>query len=186
MARHKIPMLNLHDSITGECGPAPNASCFGEAHCFCPHCSPGNGVGYEYLAQHTIVPALTKLLPHPPPHPPPTPPAPPPPPAGPCTDDLGCALNGVCVAGKCVCEAPWSGTRCGELEFAAASPAAGRDLYNSSDLRHNTWNGPIIQSGDTYHMYLPLYTAGLLYHPVELLFGTAKNICKHTSILCVP
>ena len=41
MKQHQIPMLNLHDAITAECGPAPNASCFGEPHCFCPHCSPG-------------------------------------------------------------------------------------------------------------------------------------------------
>jgi hypothetical protein len=128
MARHNIPMLNLHDVITGECGAAPNASCFGESHCFCPHCSPDNGIGYEYLAVHTIVPALTKLLPRPSP-----------PPAVPCTSDLGCSLNGACQAGKCKCTAPWSGSQCGELKFAAASPAAGRDLYNSSDLVHNTW-----------------------------------------------
>eukprot|EP01051_Picozoa_sp_SAG22_P003351 SAG22_NODE_162_length_16848_cov_16.978267_5_plen_301_part_00 len=43
-------------------------------------------------------------------------------------------------------------------------------------LQHNTWNGPIVQSGSAYHMYLPLYPAGLLYHPVELLFGTAPAI----------
>jgi hypothetical protein len=134
MARHDIPVINLHDAITGECGAAPNASCFGEPHCFCPHCSPGNGVGYEYLANTIIVPALTKLLPHPP--------APPPaPPPGECTSDLDCSLNGACEAGKCRCALPWSGSRCGELQFAAKSPAAGRDLYNASDLAHNTWYG---------------------------------------------
>jgi hypothetical protein len=169
MARHNIPMLNLHDAITGQCGPAPNASCFGEAHCFCPHCSP---IGYEFLAQHTIVPALTKLIMLPTPTPSP---APSPGPPEPCASDLGCSLNGACAEGECVCVAPWSGPRCGELKFSAASPAAGRDLYNISDLEHNTWNGPIIQSrpGSDYHMYLPLYPKGLLYHPVELLFGTA-------------
>ena len=63
MAKHGIPMLNLHDAITGQCGPAPNGTCFGATKCFCPHCSPDNGVGYEFLAQHTIVPALSALLP---------------------------------------------------------------------------------------------------------------------------
>ena len=142
MTKHEIPMINLHDAITGQCGRAPNASCFGEAHCFCPHCSPGNGIGYEFLAEHTIVPALTKMIPR---HPSPAPPVPPVPPVGPCSSDLDCSLNGVCEAGKCRCVAPWSGPRCGLLEFATASPAAGRDLYNSSDLQHNTWNGPIVQ-----------------------------------------
>ena len=180
MARHDIPMINLHDAITGECGVAPNASCFGAAHCFCPHCSPDDGVGYEYLAKTTIVPALTKLIKHTPP-PPPSPPAPAPapaPPIGPCTSALNCSLNGACESGKCVCVAPWSGSRCGELQFAASSPAAGRDLYNISDMQHNTWNGPIIQSGESssFHMYLPLYPAGLLYHPVALMFGTASTI----------
>eukprot|EP01048_Picozoa_sp_COSAG05_P002603 COSAG05_NODE_108_length_18693_cov_7.956709_13_plen_216_part_00 len=80
------------------------------------------------------------------------------------------------MAGKCACVAPWSGSRCGELEFATASPAAGRDLYNSSDLEHNTWNGPIVRSGADYHMYLPLYQKGTLYHPVALLYGSAPSM----------
>lgn len=62
MKKHNIPTINLHDAITQECGPAPNSSCFGAHECFCPHCSPDNGVGYEYLAVNTIVPAITKLL----------------------------------------------------------------------------------------------------------------------------
>jgi hypothetical protein len=63
MARHGIPTLNLHDVITGECGPPPNSTCFGQHGCFCPHCSPADGVGYEFLAVKSIVPALTALLP---------------------------------------------------------------------------------------------------------------------------
>jgi hypothetical protein len=65
--------------------------------------------------------------PPPPPTPPtpPSPPPPPPPPPGPCGSDLDCSLNGICTAGKCACDAPWIGTRCGVLEFAVASPAAG-------------------------------------------------------------
>lgn len=66
-------------------------------------------------------------------------PAPPPPPLGECTSDLDCSLNGACEAGKCRCALPWSGSRCGELQFAAKSPATGRDLYNAADLAHNTW-----------------------------------------------
>jgi hypothetical protein len=174
MARHDVPMINLHDAITGECGSAPNASCFGAAHCFCPHCSPDNGVGYEFLAKSIIVPALNKMIKHTPSPPPPAPA----PYVGPCTSALNCSLNGDCDRfGKCLCVAPWSGPRCGQLKFAEPSPKEGRDLYNISDMQHNTWNGPIIQSGDsTYHMYLPLYPAGLLYHPVALMLGTASSM----------
>lgn len=76
MARHNIPTVNLHDAITGECGAVPNATCFGTPHCFCPHCS---GIGYEFLAKHAIVPALTKLISRP------SPPSPVPPTPAPCT-----------------------------------------------------------------------------------------------------
>ena len=57
MAKYDIPMLNLHDAITGQCAPAPNGTCFGERKCFCPHCSPDTS-----FSRHTIVPALAKLI----------------------------------------------------------------------------------------------------------------------------
>ena len=124
MARHGIPMLNLHDGITGQCGPAPNGTCFGAPKCFCPHCSPDDGVGYEFLAAHLLAPALTALLPGagptPPPGPtppeptptPPTPPTPmpPTPPAHSCAS-FGAAppTNYDCKAGYCI----GSSTSCG-------------------------------------------------------------------------
>ena len=94
-----------------------------------------------------------------------------------CASDLDCSLNGVCTAGACTCDAPWTGPRCGLLAFSAASPAAGRDLYPINDTQHNTWNGPIVGPVDgIYHMYLPLYPRGLLYHPTQLLHGTAPAL----------
>lgn len=33
----------------------------------------------------------------------------------------------------------------------------------------------MILDNGTYHMYVPLYPAGLLYHPVSLLHGTAPT-----------
>ena len=93
-----------------------------------------------------------------------------------CTTDLNCSLNGVCSDGSCLCDAPWAGRQCGLLRFAKASPAAGRDLYPINDTAHNSWNGPMIGPIDgTYHMYLPLYPAGLLYHPTAMLHGTAPD-----------
>jgi hypothetical protein len=35
MAKHGIPTINLHDAIVGQCGPAPNSTCFGAHNCFC-------------------------------------------------------------------------------------------------------------------------------------------------------
>eukprot|EP00911_Craspedida_sp_UC1_P002170 UC1_evm1s1666 len=93
-----------------------------------------------------------------------------------CTSDLNCSLNGVCGAdGVCACDRPWTGPRCGVLAFAAQSPATGRSLYPANDTFHNTWNGPIMydESEKTYHMYAPLYPAGLLYHPVALMHGVS-------------
>jgi hypothetical protein len=55
----EIPTINLHDAVVKQCGPAPQTSCFGEVGCWCPHCIP---VGYQYLANSTIVPAIHALL----------------------------------------------------------------------------------------------------------------------------
>lgn len=54
-----VPTINLHDAVVSKCGPAPQASCFGQQGCFCPHCVPA---GYEWLADSTIVPALRNLM----------------------------------------------------------------------------------------------------------------------------
>jgi len=62
MAKYKIPTVDLHAAVTGVCGPAPNATCFGQKTCFCPHCPQAHGIGYEYLTTHVIVPAITKAL----------------------------------------------------------------------------------------------------------------------------
>lgn len=58
MAKHGIPTVDLYKAITAKCGPVPQAECFGVQGCFCPHCE----AGYSWLANSTIVPALTKLL----------------------------------------------------------------------------------------------------------------------------
>jgi len=59
MAKYDIPTVDLHAAIVGECGPAPNATCFGVKNCYCPHCS---DVGYEWLAEHTLAPAIRAAL----------------------------------------------------------------------------------------------------------------------------
>lgn len=62
MQKHGVPTVDLHAAITGQCGPSPNKACFGQKTCFCPHCPQAGGVGYEWLANTTIVPAIRALL----------------------------------------------------------------------------------------------------------------------------
>ena len=98
-----------------------------------------------------------------------------------CTTDLDCQLNGVCKAGTCGCDAPWTGPECGQLIYSPDSggktqDVRGKDLYPINDTNHNTWNGPIVGPvDDLYYMYLPLYPAGDLYHPTDVLLGTAPD-----------
>lgn len=62
MAKYDIPTVDLHSAIVGQCGPSPNQTCFNQKTCFCPHCPQANGVGYQWLAENTIVPAIQKAL----------------------------------------------------------------------------------------------------------------------------
>ena len=93
-----------------------------------------------------------------------------------CTSDAQCSLNGVCSAGSgtCACDVPWTGAACDQLAFAAASPAAGRNVYNGSDPR-NTWGGAAIvdpADGRT-HLYMPIYPEGKLFGPSAIKHGVA-------------
>lgn len=62
MAKYSIPTVDMHAAITGQCGPAPNTHCFNQSSCFCPHCPMDNGIGYSWLANTTIAPAIRKAL----------------------------------------------------------------------------------------------------------------------------
>jgi hypothetical protein len=62
MAKYNIPTVDLYAAITGHCGPVPQASCFGTKGEFCPHDISKTGVGYAWIANSTIVPAIAKLL----------------------------------------------------------------------------------------------------------------------------
>ena len=81
-------------------------------------------------------------------------PPPPPPPPGVCASDMDCALNGKCVAGKCACYPPWTGTLgCEALAFAPSPlqrgfPAPGRN--------ETSWGGSVVLDpvGKLYHMYV--------------------------------
>ena len=62
MQKHGISTINLHDAVVDHCGRPPQLDCFNVSRCFCPHCN-SNSVGYTFLAERVIVPALTGLLP---------------------------------------------------------------------------------------------------------------------------
>jgi len=62
MAAAGIPIVDLYGAITGECGPVPQPACFGSQGCFCPHCYGNDQLGYQWLTNNTIVPAIAKLL----------------------------------------------------------------------------------------------------------------------------
>lgn len=59
MERHGVLVLDPHAAIIEQCGPVPQASCFGQNRCFCPHCS---GQGYTWLAQNVFGPFLRNLF----------------------------------------------------------------------------------------------------------------------------
>ena len=109
-----------------------------------------------------------------------------------CSTDLGCSLNGVCSSGSCLCDKPWGGPRCGVLQYKTDQPVAAKNLYphNDSDVPArgpcvtpsgscralNTWNGPIVKVGDTFHMFNPLYKRGSLLETQDMLHGVSNNI----------
>ncbi len=62
MHKAGIPTVDLYAAVTGECGPVPQSSCFNAAQCFCPHCYGNNQLGYQWLTNTTLVPAIEKLL----------------------------------------------------------------------------------------------------------------------------
>jgi hypothetical protein len=62
MQKHGIPTVDLHAPIIGQCGASPQATCFNQSQCFCPHCPMQDGVGYEWLAKNVVVPAIRRLL----------------------------------------------------------------------------------------------------------------------------
>ena len=106
-----------------------------------------------------------------------------------CTTATDCSLNGVCVdsSSTCTCDPPWTGPRCGILAFSAASPAAGRSLYNSEDVLHNTWNGPMVQDAATGQVRrLPPLLCSSTRDPQHRTQGTGTTRCMRASVPHIP
>ena len=65
-----------------------------------------------------------------------------------CTSTSDCNLNGECTAGKCVCDAAWSGSAdCAVMSFAKVEKAAGKapGYYNATE---SSWGGFPIKGSD--------------------------------------
>ena len=58
MAAAGVPVIHTYDAVIAECGPAPQATCFGSKGCWCPHCS---DEGYTWLAG-IIAPLVRGML----------------------------------------------------------------------------------------------------------------------------
>jgi hypothetical protein len=55
-------LTRRYTAIVNHCGAVPQAQCFGSNNCFCPHCPGHGGVGYQWLANGTLAPAIRALL----------------------------------------------------------------------------------------------------------------------------
>jgi acyl-CoA thioesterase-1 len=62
MSKYGIEFVDMHAAITDKCGPVPQTSCFSSSGCFCPHCPAHGGIGYKWLAESLIAPAVRKYL----------------------------------------------------------------------------------------------------------------------------
>jgi hypothetical protein len=80
-------------------------------------------------------------------------PPPPPPPPGTCATDIDCTLNGVCAAGRCACDAPWTAALdCSVLAFAPSPLVRG---FPPPAHNETTWGGSIAAGADgRYHMFV--------------------------------
>eukprot|EP00928_Gymnodinium_smaydae_P079749 TRINITY_DN63602_c0_g1_i1.p1 TRINITY_DN63602_c0_g1~~TRINITY_DN63602_c0_g1_i1.p1 ORF type:complete len:399 (-),score=39.33 TRINITY_DN63602_c0_g1_i1:170-1324(-) len=110
-----------------------------------------------------------------------------------CKSKVDCSLNGVCSAGLCECDTPWTGSSCGVLAYRKNQPVANKNLYphNDSDAPSagpcvtsqktcgalNTWNGPIVGPVEgKYHMFNPIYKQGSLLKTIDMMHGVATSI----------
>jgi len=74
-----------------------------------------------------------------------------------CATDHDCSLNGVCKAGQCECDVPWTGPSCGRL---LTERARSKGVYGYSP-NISSWGGSIVHGDDgLFHLYVAEMTAG--------------------------
>ena len=64
-----------------------------------------------------------------------------------CTTAMNCSLNGLCKSGRCMCDAPWSGIRCGVVNVAAAAPGGAYGWHPNV----SSWGGNPVHGDDGKH-----------------------------------
>ena len=89
-----------------------------------------------------------------------------------CDTPFNCSLNGLCTAGLCVCDSPWTGAACETLQYAV-TPASAKNLW-TGNASLNTWSGPIIRDPQgLFHFYVPVYEHNSLWSVIYTAHGTA-------------
>ena len=73
-----------------------------------------------------------------------------------CTSDLDCSLNGLCTAGSCACDKPWSGPGCEKMNFKPVTFPQGYGMAPNL----TSWGGGAIYEPATkkYHAYISVMT----------------------------
>jgi hypothetical protein len=69
-----------------------------------------------------------------------------------CSNDYECSLNGVCKAGACACDVPWTGAACAMIGFDPA-PAGG--MYGFGvPFATSSWGGNALEDGGLWHLFV--------------------------------
>eukprot|EP00656_Telonema_subtile_P035558 TRINITY_DN39534_c0_g1_i1.p1 TRINITY_DN39534_c0_g1~~TRINITY_DN39534_c0_g1_i1.p1 ORF type:complete len:372 (+),score=51.01 TRINITY_DN39534_c0_g1_i1:204-1319(+) len=75
-----------------------------------------------------------------------------------CASDMECSLNGVCSAGSCACDSPWTGVRCGNMITAPAAPGG---IYGFAP-NVSSWGGNVLKGDDgDFHLFVAEIPGGL-------------------------
>ena len=65
--------------------------------------------------------------------------------------ETDCVLNGVCKAGRCVCDPGWQGEKCNQLKLKPPNRLEPHGYYNGSTP---TWGGDVIYENWLYHAFV--------------------------------
>ena len=89
-----------------------------------------------------------------------------------CTTDLDCSLNGLCVSGRCQCDTPWIGERCGLLDLRPGE-AGMHDVplcaYHGDGPNFTSWGGSVVFDDTDGRYHLPV-------------LPRARSACRRSSV----
>lgn len=75
-----------------------------------------------------------------------------------CATDFDCSLNGLCTNGKCACDVPWKGDRCGTLDILPGAVGLHHIplcTYHGDGPNSTSWGGSVLRSPEdgAYYMW---------------------------------